>query len=1375
LFVDHDDLLDFWSTAPASTSLSATIELGTNTDYYDFVLEYSDDANDQAVTLSYAIGGGSKTTIPTTALYYGEEVEGSPSTLTVKSGISCATNSYAYGAALTVLTAGVEGEFSIQAADDMSNVRDASGSVFLIQADLSGSSPVLGVADYVSSGVYTGAVTVTRSGDYLLSVELGDEGDDGLYGVYFASQDFASPSRVRIDRNFDINWGLSSPFDSGFGSDRFSVRWTGYYLADYSEEYTFFATGDDGVRLVVGETTLIDKLSSPNVEYSGTVSLTAGALFELMIEYKEVTGLAKLKVEVESGSLAKSVLAPENLFPTTEGVFGSHFSTTVHPAGVCGTTSIAFGDGVSSATAGSGASFTIQSRDVFHNDQDTGGEEWAVRLQRGDDSGVRPFVGSTTDGSDGSYTSTFTPTRAGSHGLHVSFVSGNGLRATYYNDLVLASRTSSEGLIVDDVDWSSSGTTAPSGSGLSVATTFSARYDGLYQPAVTTEITFLVDFIETDERVRLFVDDTTLIDYWTTEPSSTQLTATIAFASTSVYYPITMEYSEYSGSQGVTLQVEHSGGSASAISSSSLFVAEDVVGSPFTVSIDPAATCAASSLVSGNGLSISTSGIASTFDIVAMDAYDNLRNIGGDVVVVRAKPLNSFTAGGLMATYYENTDFSSAAGTTVSDLDFSTSSGTEPPSSSLASDNTFSAQYTGLLLAPATDATFRVTVDDGTEEFVTVSVDNKVVIDKWTATASSATGTYSFGLSEAYYDMAVDYKEDGTSSDHKLSLEIDTGSGFNAIPTTRLFYGGICRGTLTTDGGAGGDACTSASCAGDCTTVYGLVQDDDNGEYLAAYTPTKKGDYTVAASIAEAGSVVAEFFDTTTIGNTGANIVDVSTIGFTSTSSAPSGSGVTNLDGFSVRYEGLFRAEYAQTYSFTVSVDSSDERVKLWVDNSLIIDKWTTALTSQTATGTYSFGTPNGFYDIKLEYFEAGNDQAVSLLYETAVTGGGSVSQGSIPSTRLYKPLDVSGTTYTMEVKPSATCATTSVANGNALSIATAGTLSSFSITARDKNSNSKTDGGDTFTVSLVGSSGTPLLSGSVTDQTNGKYQVSYTPTIAKSYDLFARLGLSDISGSEFSVTVKPSTICGSKTTAAGTGLTSAITSTAAAFALQARDAYANAKSQGGSTFKVWVNPTDTTGSSVHGSVTDNSDGQYFCSYTVSNSGNYEVFSTLISGSGLSATYFSDASLSTAAYATTEDTVSWSSVVAAAQSAGVPTNAFSVRYRGALYPEGAVEYTMYVGIDGTDERVRLFVDNNLLIDKWSTAPASTLESATIAFAAANDYYEIVLEYSDATSTESLELSYKSTTTSDAVEVVASTRLFQTHDTLGAPYTMQTGN
>ena len=75
---------------------------------------------------------------------------------------------------------------------------------------------------------------------------------------------------------------------------------------------------------------------------------------------------------------------------------------------------------------------------------------------------------------------------------------------------------------------------------------------------------------------------------------------------------------------------------------------------------------------------------------------------------------------------------------------------------------------------------------------------------------------------------------------------------------------------------------------------------------------------------------------------------------------------------------------------------------------------------------------------------------------------------------------------------------------------------------------------------------------------------------------------------------------------------------------------------------------------------------------------------------------------------------------------------FAVRWSGFVLPSRQDEYTFYATLAGgaaTSERVRLWVDDALLIDQWGSLGASVGEpSGTISFPLANDYYNLQMDY-----------------------------------------------
>ena len=79
------------------------------------------------------------------------------------------------------------------------------------------------------------------------------------------------------------------------------------------------------------------------------------------------------------------------------------------------------------------------------------------------------------------------------------------------------------------------------------------------------------------------------------------------------------------------------------------------------------------------------------------------------------------------------------------------------------------------------------------------------------------------------------------------------------------------------------------------------------------------------------------------------------------------------------RWTGLVYPSASEVYTFYMggppAATTKQERVKLWVDKSILVSQWT-SLASTSPSGTIGFGRGNGYYD-------------VMALYKCSVPGGG--------------------------------------------------------------------------------------------------------------------------------------------------------------------------------------------------------------------------------------------------------------------------------------------------------------------------------------------------------------------------------------------------
>jgi GH43 family beta-xylosidase len=113
----------------------------------------------------------------------------------------------------------------------------------------------------------------------------------GLLGAY---RDGSGNSRTRIDETINFNWGAGVPI-SGVSAENFSVSWTGYLRADFSEVYQVRTTSDERVRLWIGDQLIIDHWTPHQAtDDFGAMELEAGKWYDFRLEYADVSGVAQI-------------------------------------------------------------------------------------------------------------------------------------------------------------------------------------------------------------------------------------------------------------------------------------------------------------------------------------------------------------------------------------------------------------------------------------------------------------------------------------------------------------------------------------------------------------------------------------------------------------------------------------------------------------------------------------------------------------------------------------------------------------------------------------------------------------------------------------------------------------------------------------------------------------------------------------------------------------------------------------------------------------------------------------------------------------------------------------------------------------------------
>jgi len=385
-----------------------------------------------------------------------------------------------------------------------------------------------------------------------LKVQLIHSG--GLLGNYFDDYAFTNLHTLGggenvVDAMISFDWGHGEPLDAADNfpsSDYFSIAWAGYLYPPYSETYTIFTSiyGGSGVRLYLDGDLIIDQFDPLDGEADPfiIVQLTANTLFDLLIDFREETGRAKISLEWESASIVRTQIASEYLYYVKDiGGSGSSLefvsNVSIVPAATLASACTVTGVGLTTAVAGAVTQLDIIAKDSYANTQtDAGNEETdfgsggTVELVDGSGGTVSGTVSDSGNiGADGGYTATYTITDTSeTYTLHITFngahvasspytvtVTPGTLNASVSSAVLLNSRAGetqtftlnvrdTDVNLIDDVTTSislllthSDGVTTVASSGIvdnadgTYDVSFNATKSGDYTPVITMDATTL--------------------------------------------------------------------------------------------------------------------------------------------------------------------------------------------------------------------------------------------------------------------------------------------------------------------------------------------------------------------------------------------------------------------------------------------------------------------------------------------------------------------------------------------------------------------------------------------------------------------------------------------------------------------------------------------------------------------------------------------------------------------------------------------------------------------------------------------------------------------------------------------------------------------
>ena len=309
LYVNGLRVIDNWISHGATENASAPIALSAGQNY-SLRMEFFENTGAAVAQLRWSSLQFTKTPIPQSVLY------------STAPPAAPANPKATSGAAQTTLT-----WTSSAGAKSYNIYRGTTAGGEAVQPIATG----ITATSYADIGLNTGGTyfyqvtAVNSAGQSLRSAEVSSTPTgNGLLATYYSSSNFTGTAIQRIDPQVNFNWQTGSPM-AGIPSDGFSVAWTGSLKPAKTGSYTFYTTSDDGVRLYVNGQLAINNWTdhSATENASTAISLTAGQIYSLRMEYYERLGSAVAQLRWSSSQVSKALIPQSVLFSGSPPVQGA--------------------------------------------------------------------------------------------------------------------------------------------------------------------------------------------------------------------------------------------------------------------------------------------------------------------------------------------------------------------------------------------------------------------------------------------------------------------------------------------------------------------------------------------------------------------------------------------------------------------------------------------------------------------------------------------------------------------------------------------------------------------------------------------------------------------------------------------------------------------------------------------------------------------------------------------------------------------------------------------------------------------------------------------------------------------------------------------
>jgi len=218
---------------------------------------------------------------------------------------------------------------TIQTTDNQGNNLNGGGHHFFCEAVKTyDGTKRRGVVTDNTDGTYSVAFVLpnTEGGIHMVNLYLAKGKDgigDGLTAKYYTNPWLSGqPVLTRVDPYINFNWGID--LITPTAKDYVSIEWTGYIMPKYAETYDFSILSDEGLRLTIDHTLIIDKwLDSANTFTGNYTFPTANLLYPFKLEWRDTVFTARCHMSWSSTSQGMELVPQNALFSHATHITGS--------------------------------------------------------------------------------------------------------------------------------------------------------------------------------------------------------------------------------------------------------------------------------------------------------------------------------------------------------------------------------------------------------------------------------------------------------------------------------------------------------------------------------------------------------------------------------------------------------------------------------------------------------------------------------------------------------------------------------------------------------------------------------------------------------------------------------------------------------------------------------------------------------------------------------------------------------------------------------------------------------------------------------------------------------------------------------------------